>query len=80
MIFANLLGSYFSFTNLVIKSILQGGGGLVQQIRKSYSLSDLTECDPREERGNDEADDVMPEPRLIRRVPKRYWSQNFSYF
>lgn len=43
----------------------------MQQIRKSYSLSDLTECDPREERGTDEADDVMTEPRLIRRVPKR---------
>ncbi|KOB74949.1 TB2/DP1, HVA22 family protein [Operophtera brumata] len=36
---------------------MHGGGGLVQQIRKSYSLSDLTECDPREERGSDEADD-----------------------
>lgn len=51
--------------------MLQGGGGLVQQIRKSYSLSDLTECEPREERGEDEADDVLTEPRLIRRGPKR---------
>lgn len=49
---------------------MQGGGGLVQQIRKSYSLSDLTECDPRDERGSDEADDVLTEPRLIRRGPK----------
>ncbi|CAB3254594.1 unnamed protein product [Arctia plantaginis] len=48
------------------KEIL-GGGGLVQQLRKSYSLSDLTECEPREERGSDEADDVLTEPRLVRR-------------
>ncbi|XP_026749151.1 uncharacterized protein LOC113509922 isoform X2 [Galleria mellonella] len=47
-----------------------GGGGLVQQLRKSYSLSDLTECEPREERGADEADDVMTEPRLIKRSAK----------
>ncbi|KPI94159.1 Receptor expression-enhancing protein 2 [Papilio xuthus] len=48
-----------------------GGGGLVQQLRKSYSLSDLTECEPREERaGADEADDVLAEPRLVRRAIK----------
>lgn len=28
--------------NHVINFLLQGGGGLVQQLRKSYSLSDLT--------------------------------------
>ncbi|KAI8421612.1 hypothetical protein MSG28_009622 [Choristoneura fumiferana] len=49
---------------------IMGGGGLVQQIRKSYSLSDLTECDVREERAADEADDVLSEPRAIRRVVK----------
>ncbi|KPJ06772.1 Receptor expression-enhancing protein 4 [Papilio machaon] len=49
----------------------EGGGGLVQQLRKSYSLSDLTECEPREERaGADEADDVLAEPRLVRRAIK----------
>ncbi|CAH2084890.1 unnamed protein product [Euphydryas editha] len=47
----------------------EGGGGLVQQLRKSYSLSDLSECEPREERG-DEADDVLTEPRLVRRAVK----------
>lgn len=55
----------------IYKKNFQGGGGLVQQLRKSYSLSDLTECEPREERGADEADDVLAEPRLIRRVVKR---------
>ncbi|GBP22582.1 Receptor expression-enhancing protein 4 [Eumeta japonica] len=45
-----------------------GGGGLVQQLRKSYSLSDLSECEPRAvEAAPDEADDVLAEPRLIRR-------------
>ncbi|KAG7298753.1 hypothetical protein JYU34_017173 [Plutella xylostella] len=46
---------------------MNGGGGLVQQLRKSYSLSDLTECEPRDERGVDEADDVLAEPHVIRR-------------
>ena len=27
---------------MTIENCLQGGGGLVQQLRKSYSLSDLT--------------------------------------
>uniref|UniRef100_A0A2A4IXH3 Receptor expression-enhancing protein n=1 Tax=Heliothis virescens TaxID=7102 RepID=A0A2A4IXH3_HELVI len=56
----------------------QGGGGLVQQLRKSYSLSDLTECEPREERGSDEADDVLTEPRLIRRGGKSGYSTRRS--
>lgn len=42
----------------------------MQQIRKSYSLSDLSECEVRDERGADEADDVLAEPRMIRRVAK----------
>ncbi|KAF9816426.1 hypothetical protein SFRURICE_000332 [Spodoptera frugiperda] len=58
--------------------ISQGGGGLVQQIRKSYSLSDLTECEPREERGSDEADDVLTEPRLLRRGGKSGFSTRRS--
>ncbi|CAH4038001.1 unnamed protein product [Pieris brassicae] len=49
-----------------------GGGGLVQQLRKSYSLSDLTECEPREEHAADEVDDVLTEPRLIRRAVKSH--------
>lgn len=54
-----------------IKNYFQGGGGLVQQLRKSYSLSDLTECEPREEHAADEVDDVLAEPRVIRRAVKR---------
>ncbi|KAJ0183194.1 hypothetical protein K1T71_001170 [Dendrolimus kikuchii] len=55
-----------------------GGGGLVQQLRKSYSLSDLTECEPREERGGDEADDVLTEPRMLRRGAKTGYSTRRS--
>ncbi|XP_013133224.1 PREDICTED: uncharacterized protein LOC106099276 isoform X2 [Papilio polytes] len=58
-------------TTVIMQTAIKGGGGLVQQLRKSYSLSDLTECEPREERaGADEADDVLAEPRLVRRAIK----------
>ncbi|CAH2084889.1 unnamed protein product [Euphydryas editha] len=56
-------------TTVIMQTAIKGGGGLVQQLRKSYSLSDLSECEPREERG-DEADDVLTEPRLVRRAVK----------
>nr|XP_053604350.1 uncharacterized protein LOC128671682 isoform X1 [Plodia interpunctella] len=56
-------------TTVIMQTAIKGGGGLVQQLRKSYSLSDLTECEPREERG-DEADDVLGETRLLRRPAK----------
>ncbi|KAJ2951030.1 hypothetical protein O0L34_g5403 [Tuta absoluta] len=54
-------------TTVIMQTAIKGGGGLVQQIRKSYSLSDLSECEPREAGSADEADDVLSEPRLIRR-------------
>ncbi|XP_048485611.1 receptor expression-enhancing protein 1 isoform X3 [Plutella xylostella] len=54
-------------TTVIMQTAIKGGGGLVQQLRKSYSLSDLTECEPRDERGVDEADDVLAEPQVIRR-------------
>ncbi|XP_063622099.1 uncharacterized protein LOC134794267 [Cydia splendana] len=57
-------------TTVIMQTAIKGGGGLVQQIRKSYSLSDLSECEVRDERGADEADDVLTEPRMIRRVVK----------
>ncbi|XP_041980180.1 uncharacterized protein LOC121733860 isoform X1 [Aricia agestis] len=56
-------------TTVIMQTAIKGGGGLVQQLRKSYSLSDLTECDPRDER-TDEVDDVLSEPRLLRRAIK----------
>ncbi|XP_023945695.2 uncharacterized protein LOC112051326 isoform X2 [Bicyclus anynana] len=59
-------------TTVIMQTAIKGGGGLVQQLRKSYSLSDLSECEPREERGADEADDVLAEPRLIRRAVKSH--------
>ncbi|XP_034829269.1 uncharacterized protein [Maniola hyperantus] len=59
-------------TTVIMQTAIKGGGGLVQQLRKSYSLSDLSECEPREERGSDEADDVLAEPRLIRRAVKSH--------
>ncbi|KAM3964956.1 LOW QUALITY PROTEIN: uncharacterized protein ACR2FA_000849 [Aphomia sociella] len=65
-------------TTVIMQTAIKGGGGLVQQLRKSYSLSDLTECEPREERGSDEADDVMTEPRLIKRGGKSGFSTRRS--
>ncbi|XP_059050036.1 uncharacterized protein LOC131845033 [Achroia grisella] len=65
-------------TTVIMQTAIKGGGGLVQQLRKSYSLSDLTECEPREERGADEADDVMTEPRLIKRAAKSGFSTRRS--
>ncbi|XP_041980182.1 uncharacterized protein LOC121733860 isoform X2 [Aricia agestis] len=58
-------------TTVIMQTAIKGGGGLVQQLRKSYSLSDLTECDPRDER-TDEVDDVLSEPRLLRRAIKSH--------
>ncbi|XP_047509350.1 uncharacterized protein LOC125052504 isoform X2 [Pieris napi] len=59
-------------TTVIMQTAIKGGGGLVQQLRKSYSLSDLTECEPREEHAADEVDDVLAEPRLIRRAVKSH--------
>ncbi|VVC91999.1 unnamed protein product [Leptidea sinapis] len=65
-------------TTVIMQTAIKGGGGLVQQLRKSYSLSDLTECDPRDEHGSDEADDVLAEPRLIRRAIKSAYATRRS--
>ncbi|XP_037296192.1 uncharacterized protein LOC115440854 isoform X1 [Manduca sexta] len=65
-------------TTVIMQTAIKGGGGLVQQLRKSYSLSDLTECSPREERAGDEADDVLAEPRLVRRAAHAGYSTRRS--
>ncbi|XP_038214285.1 uncharacterized protein LOC119834075 [Zerene cesonia] len=65
-------------TTVIMQTAIKGGGGLVQQLRKSYSLSDLTECEPREELAADEADDVLSEPRLIRRAVKSAYATRRS--
>ncbi|KAJ8952889.1 hypothetical protein NQ318_006505 [Aromia moschata] len=46
---------------------MPGGGGIVNHLRKSYSLSDLTDVG-HDDDGRDEADDVViTDPRLLRR-------------
>ncbi|XP_047509351.1 receptor expression-enhancing protein 1 isoform X3 [Pieris napi] len=65
-------------TTVIMQTAIKGGGGLVQQLRKSYSLSDLTECEPREEHAADEVDDVLAEPRLIRRAVKSAYAARRS--
>lgn len=61
--------------------IFQGGGGLVQQLRKSYSLSDLTgekeDVNRNSDRSPDETDYVgvfNSEPRLRDRAGRRGYS------
>ncbi|GJQ74093.1 hypothetical protein Trydic_g19015 [Trypoxylus dichotomus] len=63
------------------------GGGLVNQIRKSYSLSDLSEQrHEREYEGNEETDSLA-EPRVVRRrhsprrhSPRRHTTTSAIYF
>eukprot|EP00092_Neocalanus_flemingeri_P051267 GFUD01059574.1.p1 GENE.GFUD01059574.1~~GFUD01059574.1.p1 ORF type:complete len:332 (+),score=121.93 GFUD01059574.1:177-1172(+) len=45
---------------MIVTTAIRGGGGLVQQLRRSYSLTDLTERDWREER-EDRFTDVTEE-------------------
>ncbi|KAL4709450.1 hypothetical protein ACJJTC_019747 [Scirpophaga incertulas] len=65
-------------TTVIMQTAIKGGGGLVQQLRKSYSLSDLSECEPRDERGADEADDVLGDSKLLRRGGKTGYSTRRS--
>ncbi|XP_053966862.1 uncharacterized protein LOC128868606 isoform X1 [Anastrepha ludens] len=54
-------------TNVIMQTALKGGGNLVQTIRRSYSLSDLSEPDVH--RTQDEIDDVVQmrsQPRMLR--------------
>ncbi|XP_030375203.1 uncharacterized protein LOC115624601 isoform X2 [Scaptodrosophila lebanonensis] len=59
-------------TNVIMQTAIKGGGNLVQTIKRSYSLSDLSEPDVH--RTQDELDAVMsvasmstrPQPRLLR--------------
>lgn len=49
---------------VLMQTAIKGGGGIVSHLKKSYSLSDLSDpADP----SNDEVDDVVTDPRLIRR-------------
>ncbi|XP_075169626.1 uncharacterized protein LOC142241729 isoform X2 [Haematobia irritans] len=54
-------------TNVIMQTAIKGGGNLVQTIRRSYSLSDLSEPDIH--RTQDEVDDVVtmrPQQRVLR--------------
>ncbi|XP_046809597.1 uncharacterized protein LOC111686151 isoform X2 [Lucilia cuprina] len=54
-------------TNVIMQTAIKGGGNLVQTIRRSYSLSDLSEPDIH--RTEDEVDDVVtmrPQQRMLR--------------
>ncbi|XP_076257565.1 uncharacterized protein LOC143194768 isoform X3 [Rhynchophorus ferrugineus] len=52
---------------VLMQTAIKGGGGIVNQLKKSYSLSDLS--DPNN--GSDETDDVIvTDPRLVRRRKK----------
>ncbi|XP_064212198.1 receptor expression-enhancing protein 4 isoform X2 [Tribolium castaneum] len=64
--------SYKQFLDLGSKGVtalmqtaLKGGGGLVNQLRKSYSLSDLS--DPSQDMGDGTSEVVITDPRLLRR-------------
>ncbi|XP_012154847.1 uncharacterized protein LOC101453424 isoform X3 [Ceratitis capitata] len=57
-------------TNVIMQTALKGGGNLVQTIRRSYSLSDLSEPDV--QRTQDEIDDVVQmrsQQRMLRPRP-----------
>ncbi|KRT83293.1 hypothetical protein AMK59_3888, partial [Oryctes borbonicus] len=73
--------------NVLMQTAIKSGGGLVNQIRKSYSLSDLSEQrHDREYEGNEETDSLA-EPRVVRRrhsprrhSPRRHTTTSAIYF
>ncbi|XP_052903362.1 uncharacterized protein LOC128310699 [Anopheles moucheti] len=62
-------------TNVIMQTAIKGGGGLVQTLRKSYSLSDLSEPDT--QRTQDEVDEIVNRPqRVLRSKSSRSSSGN----
>ncbi|XP_055630017.1 uncharacterized protein LOC129770881 isoform X1 [Toxorhynchites rutilus septentrionalis] len=51
-------------TNVIMQTAIKGGGGLVQTLRKSYSLSDLSEPDT--QRTQEEIDELIRPQRVLR--------------
>ncbi|XP_058835425.1 uncharacterized protein LOC131692411 [Topomyia yanbarensis] len=51
-------------TNVIMQTAIKGGGGLVQTLRKSYSLSDLSETDA--PRTQEEMDELTRPQRVLR--------------
>lgn len=69
--------------HLLTRILFQGGGGLVNQIKKSYSLSDLSQSRlDRDTESNDETDVVITDPRLKRRKhsPRRHASTSSGIY
>ncbi|XP_035894254.1 actin cytoskeleton-regulatory complex protein PAN1-like isoform X2 [Anopheles stephensi] len=52
-------------TNVIMQTAIKGGGGLVQTLRKSYSLSDLSEPDT--QRTQEEVDEIVNRPQRVLR-------------
>ncbi|EFN88359.1 Receptor expression-enhancing protein 1 [Harpegnathos saltator] len=64
-------------TTVLMQTAIKGGGGLVQQLRKSYSLSDLTgekEDENRNTPDTHDETDVQAEPRRREHVGRRGYS------
>ncbi|KAJ3626995.1 hypothetical protein MTP99_014404 [Tenebrio molitor] len=81
--------SYKQFLDLGSKGVtalmqtaIKGGGGLVNQLRKSYSLSDLSDSSHDASDGRDTTDVVITDPRLLRRrrSPSRVASSSSSLY
>ncbi|KAH8384570.1 hypothetical protein KR093_001385 [Drosophila rubida] len=60
-------------TNVIMQTAIKGGGNLVQTIKRSYSLSDLSEPDMH--RTQDELDEVMSTSVMMRPQPARLMRQ-----
>ncbi|XP_034477154.1 uncharacterized protein LOC117783727 isoform X2 [Drosophila innubila] len=60
-------------TNVIMQTAIKGGGNLVQTIKRSYSLSDLSEPDMH--RTQDELDEVMSSSVMMRPQPTRLMRQ-----
>ncbi|XP_063909430.1 receptor expression-enhancing protein 4-like isoform X3 [Zophobas morio] len=81
--------SYKQFLDLGSKGVtalmqtaIKGGGGLVNQLRKSYSLSDLSDPTLDASDGRDTSEVVITDPRLLRRrrSPNRPTSSTASLY
>ncbi|CAH1990413.1 unnamed protein product [Acanthoscelides obtectus] len=62
----------------LMQTALKSGGGIVNQLKKSYSLSDLT--DPCHDEQGDVADMIIADPRLVRRKRSPHRSSSTSLY
>ncbi|KAG5870192.1 hypothetical protein JTB14_023181 [Gonioctena quinquepunctata] len=61
----------------LMQTALRGGGGIVNQLKRSYSLGDLSDT-AHDDVAQDEADDVITDPRLVRRRRSPHRSSSSS--